>query len=153
MEKLPQCETSLKILEDSFTFYKALEEDRKGDLSTAATECTKFGDLFYITCTQIVDLWKERVVKDRVVRFIIQDSCTTFGPSFSGLVEPFRVGFIHSVRNVFLIGSIDSQFYADTTVDCITLCSTGGASSEDGGASTKGKDFLDPEGGTVNIEL
>lgn len=70
-----------KRLEDTAAFYDAREESLMSELSAATTESTGLDRLLDGVRTEMADLQKRSGAGYTVIRFIIEDSCSTLGPS------------------------------------------------------------------------
>lgn len=87
----------------------------------AMTESTKLSLLLDRTYMEAIDLREKWAATDTVPRFILKDSCAKLVPSPRGLIEDFRAGLNRSMIEAFHVGSINSQFHADTAIDYVML--------------------------------
>lgn len=82
-----------------------------------------------------------------------RSSFRSLKPFFTNLVENFGEGPNKSISDAFRIRFFDAQFYADTTIDGITLLFTGGAALEVDQESTINEKVADSGDNTQVIEL
>lgn len=91
--------------------------------------------------------------RDGVSRSIVEDSSASLGPSLKDLVENLRAALNKSAEKAYCAGSIISHFHAVIAIDDITVRLSEGAASDDGDASTKDEDVVDPQADLEVIEL
>lgn len=71
--------------------------------------------------------------KVATIKSILYDLDATLGPFLRSLADIFLASFIKFVGDIFLLGSVDTRFHADTAINAITLhFSVDGVSEEDG---------------------
>lgn len=135
---------SIKLLDDNVAFDRASEEKLKNELAAGMKKSFRLNQLVDDIFAEMVDLRELLRAADGVIRFIIEDSCASLGPSLWGLVDSFHVGLNKSVDDSFRAASIHFRCHADTAIDDITLRFLDGAASDNGDGLTKGADVSDP---------
>lgn len=111
------------------------------------------GRLLDTTITQLDDLQKQLHAKDAKVRLVIPDSCATFGLSCGNLIESFRAVRNNPVFNASGLGSISTQFPANTAICDISFHFSGGDLSEEDGVYAESEPSVDSKSETEVIEL
>lgn len=121
-------------------FYKTNEEQLKNKLVAPIKDSTRLTQLVCDIRAEVIDLEKRLDSTDGVNRSVVVDSCASYGLSLRQLVENFRAGLNKSASEAFCVGSIKSQFFADDSIDGLTLRLSEEAASDDSEGSTKNKD-------------
>lgn len=98
---------------------------------------TWFDQLFDNVDEELDDSPERLGARDAATRSIVEDPCATIGPFFNSFVHNFRAGFNKSVSTASRAFCIETQFYAEASVDGLTLHFLKRAVSDDQVGSTK----------------
>lgn len=144
LSMVAQLKSVINSHEDDMAFYDTSEKELKKKLVVATNESIRPSQLADDIRVEVVALQKQLRIRDGVIRSIIEYSCASLGPSPRRLVNSLSAGLDKSVPEAYSAGSIHFQFHAYTAIDRITLRASKGGASDDGDASSKWNDDVDP---------